>query len=351
MKPRPIVQFGSFGPIITFGPILLILSALFAAVPLRAQTLVQPAASQDCGSSQSCTAHLAASVTAGSSLIAVVRLGRVSSISGTTITDSLANTWVLDAVQSQTHREHTLAVYRVASAKAGDTVFSVSNDSAWSVRIVSLVEVTGISTSAPDDAAAASGTGKSAAPGSLNSSQAGDYILLAASTSYGQSYATAQPFSIESQVTRGAAADSVQPQAAAISPSITFNVSDDWAAIALAYKSTGLPKLPINLTLQYDDGSPVTGTAILSSLANNTKTTVDTWAISGSGQATIYCPRVNTGTYEYDFLDSDGNVLQSYVVFPGAFISLITPAHSAAASITLSKNSHNIVIPVSFAFQ
>lgn len=330
---------------------LLIALAVALAGPLGAQTLAQPAASQDCGSSQSCSAHLSSNVTAGNSLIAIVRIGQVTSISGTTITDSLANTWVLDAYQAQATDVHLLAVYRVASAKAGNTVFTISNNAAQTMRIISFAELSGLSTGSPDSTVAASGSGSSALAGAVTPSQAGDYVLVAASTANNQSFATTQPFQMVSEVTKGAFADAVQSQTASTSPSITFGVSDLWASVAVAYKSNATTSIPIKLSLQYDDGSAVAGSAVLSSLANGTKTTMQTWTIGANGAVTIYCPKVNTGTYEYDFLDPSGNLLQSYVILPGAFISLISPAHSILGSITLSKANHSVVIPVSFAFQ
>lgn len=342
MKPRPVVMFGPFFAALFF-------AILFVAAPLRAQTLVQPAASQDCGTNQSCSAQLPANVTAGNALLAVVRIGQVTSVSGTTITDSQANTWVLDAYQAQTGHDHTLAVYRVASAKAGSTVFTVANNSAHTMRIICLAELSGLA--APDATSTSSGYGRNAQVGALKTSQTGDYVFVAASTANNQSFTVNQPFLIETQVSKGAFADSMTAPAGTATPAINFGVSDEWAAVAVSYSAGATPKLPINLSLQYDDGSPVSGSAVLSSLANNTKTTIQTWPISSSGQVTIYCPRVNTGTYQYDFLDSSGSILQSYVVLPGAFTSLISPAHSALASITLSKSSHNVVIPVSFAFQ
>ncbi len=321
------------------------------AAPLRAQDLAQPAASQDCGRSQSCAAHLAGNVTAGNSLIAVVRLGNVQSVAGTTITDSLSNTWVLDAFKVQTSNRHLLAVYRVAYANAGAIVFTVSNPSADTLRVISLSEISGLASGSPDASTLAAGSGPAAQPGSLTSSQPGDYVLLTASTGNNQSFSTTEPFLIESKVSKGAYADLKQSQAGSVTPSMTFGFSDQWAAIALAYKSTGTPKLPLMLSVHYDDGTAVTGSAVLSSLANNVKTTIQTWPIGSNGQVTLYCPIVNTGTYEYDFLDPNGNLLQSYVILPGAFISLISPAHSILGSITLSKSTHNVTIPVSFAFQ
>ena len=324
---------------------------LAMATPVGAQSLAQPATSQDCGSSQWCSAHLSSSVTAGNSLIAVVRIGQVTSVAGTTITDSMGNVWVLDAYQAQASDVHLLAVYRVASAKAGKTVFTVSNNAAQTMRIISLAELSGLSAGSPDATAAASGSGNSAQAGAVTPSQAGDYVLVAASTGNNQSFATTQPYQMVTQVTKGALADSVPSQTASTNPSITFGVSDLWASVAVAYKSNATSSIPIKLSLQYDDGSAVAGSAVLSSLANGTKTAMQSWTIGANGAVTIYCPKVNTGTYEYDFLDPSGNLLQSYVILPGAFISLITPAHSISGSITLSKANHSVVIPVSFAFQ
>ena len=339
MKPG-LLQFG-----------LIIALGLAVAAPLGAQTLAQPAASQDCGSSQSCTAHLSSSVTAGNALIAVVRIGQVTSVSGTTITDSMANTWILDAYQAQATDVHLLAVYRVVSAKAGKTVFTVSNNEAQTMRIISLAEVSGLSAGSPDSTAASSGMGTAAQAGALRPSQASDYVLVTASTGNNQSFSTTQPFLMVSQVTKGAYAEAVPTQTAAMTPAISFGVADQWAAIAVAYKASGSSNIPINLSLQYDDGSAVTGSAVLSSLSGGTKTAIQSWTIGANGAVTIYCPKVNTGTYEYDFLDPSGNPLQSYVILPGAFISLISPAHSILGSITLSKANHSVVIPVSFAFQ
>jgi len=328
-----------------------LIGAFAAAAPLQAQTLVQPAASEDCGSSRSCSAHLSSNVTAGSTLIAVVRIGQVTTVSGTTITDSMANTWVLDAYQAQTTDIHVLAVYRVASAKAGSTVFTVTNTNAQTMRVISLVELSGLSTGSPDSKSASSGSSLSAQSGALTPSQPGDYVLVTASTANNQSFSTTQPFLMVTQLTKGALAAAKPAQANSMTPAIALSVTDQWAAIAVAYKSTATANIPINLTLQYDDGSPVIGSAVLSSLTNGTKTEIQSWNIGSNGAVTISCPKVNTGTFEYDFLDPSGNILQSYVVLPGAFISLITPAHSIAGSITLSKANHSVVIPVSFAFQ
>ena len=328
-----------------------LIAGLAVATPVGAQTLVQPAASEDCGSSRSCSAHLASNVTAGNSLIAVVRIGHVRSISGTTITDTMANTWILDAYQAQTSGEHLLAVYRVASAKAGSTEFTISNNAARTMRVISFAELSGLSAGSPDSVSAASGSGSAAQAGAVTPSRAGDYVLVAASTGNNQSFATAQPFQMVTQVAKGASANAVASQTGAMNPSISFAVSDQWAAVAVAYDTSGTSSIPIKLSLKYDDGSAVEGSAVLSSLANGTKTTIQSWTIGSNGTVTISCPKVNTGTYEYDFLDPSGNLLQSYVVLPGAFISLITPAHSIFGRITLSKADHSVVIPVSFAFQ
>jgi len=263
----------------------------------------------------------------------------------------MANTWVLDAYQAQTADVHVLAVYRAASAKAGSTTFAVSNKAAQTMRIISLAEISGLASGSPDAALTAAGSGTLAKTAALSPSHPGDYVLVAASTANNQSFSTTQPFHIESQATKGAYADAAATQTSTMTPSIAFSVTDEWAAVSLAYESTATAQIPIDLSLKYDDGSPVTGSAVLSSLANNTKTTLQTWTIGSNGAVTIYCPKVNTGTYEYDFFDPSGNILQSYVILPGAFISLITPAHSIAGSITLSKANHSVVIPVSFAFQ
>lgn len=331
--------------------LLVLLVATFAAAPLHAQYLAQPAVSEDCGSAQSCSASLSAGVTAGNALIAVVRIGEVQTVSGTTITDSLANTWVLDGYQLQSSDVHVLAIYRAAATKAGALKFTVANHAAQTMRIISLAEVSGMANASPEAASSAQGSGTNAQPGPLATHQAGDYVLVATSTANNQSFAATSPLQMVSQVTKGAVAGETDPQFGTLSPAMTFGVQDQWAAVALAYKSSGPPKLPINLTLHYSDGSSVAGTVVLSSLANNSKTTIKTWPISGSGQAAIYVPIVNSGTYEYDFYDSNSNLMQSYVILPGAFYSLLTPAHSLTSSITLNKSNHSIVIPVSFSFQ
>ena len=329
-----------------------LLAVTLLAAPLKAQNLAQPATSNDCGSAQSCTSQLAVSVTTGNSLIAVVRLTpSTPSISGTTITDSRSNTWILDAWALQQNNTHILAVYRAASANAGPTSFTVSNNASTTMRIVSLAEITGLINGAPDAQATAVGTGTSANPGSITTTQPNDYVLAAAATDNNQSYSSLEPFLIESQVTRGAYADALPPQATTLSPTISFGVSDGWLAVAVAYKTNGTPRLPVFLSLHYDDGTPVAGSAVLSSLSNGTKTTIQTFQISPTGQVSLFCPIVNTGSYEYDFLDPSGNAIQSFVVLPGAFATLITPAHSLTATITISKATLAVTIPVSFAFQ
>ena len=321
------------------------------ATPLRAQYLAQPAVSADCGTAQTCTAKLAINVTAGNSLIAVIRLTAITSLSGTTITDTRSNSWVLDSWILQSTNLHILAVYRVASANAGATSLTVSNSATSTTRIVGLAEISGLASGAPSAQVSAVGSGTVAMPGTIATTQANEYVLLAAATDNNQSYTSLQPFLVEADVTRGAYADAIPTQPATLTPEISYSVSDDWLAIALAYKTTGTPRLPIFLTLHYDDGTPVTGNVVFYSLANGTKTSLQSWTIASNGQVSIYCPIVSSGSYEYDFLDPSGNLLQSYMIMPGAFISLITPAHSLQSTITLSKSTHNITIPVSFAFQ
>jgi hypothetical protein len=326
-------------------------SAMLIAAPLRAQNLAQPAVSQDCGTAQSCTASLAVSVTAGNSLIAVVRLTAITSVSGTTITDSRSNTWILDGSVVQYDSPHILAVYRAVSANAGLTSFTVSNNNSSTMRIVGLAEVTGLAAGPPEAQASALGSGNLAQPGAITTTQANDYVLVAAGTDGNNSYSAAQPFLVESQATRAAYADALPPQPSTLTPSVAFGVSDDWFAIALAYKTSGKPRLPVFLSLQYDDGTPVAGSAVLSSLANGTKTTIQTWPINSNGQVSLYCPIVNTGSYAYDLLDPNGNTIQSIVILPGGFISLVSTAHSLKVSVTLNKSTHAVAIPVSFAFQ
>lgn len=325
--------------------------AVLIAAPVHAQSLAQPANSQDCGTAQPCTAQLAVNVTAGNSLIAVVRLSGTTSISGTTIIDSCSNTWILDAWVAQSDDPHILAVYRAASANAGSTSLTVSNNSSSTMRIVSLAEVTGLAAGPPEAQASAVGSGTSASPGPITTTQANDYVLVAAGTDGDQSYSAALPFLVESQATRGAYADATPAQPSTLTPSISFGVADEWFALALAYKSNSTSRLPVFVSLQYDDGTPVTGSVVLSSLSSGTKTTLQTWTISSSGQVSIYCPIVNTGSYEYDFLDPNGNTLQSFVILPGGFISLVSTAHSITASATINKSTHAFAIPVSFAFQ
>jgi len=321
------------------------------AAPVHAQSLAQPATSQDCGTAQPCTAQLAVNVTAGNSLIAVVRLSDATSISGTTIIDSLSNTWILDAWVLQSDNLHILGVYRAASANAGSTSLTVSNNASSTMRIVCLAEVSGLAAGAPDAQASAVGSGTSALPGTIATTQANDYVLVAAGTDNNQSYSTAQPFLVESQATRGAYADATASQPSTLTPSISFGVPDEWFAIALAYKTAGTPRLPVFLSLHYDDGTPIAGSVVLSSLANGAKTSLQSWPISSSGQVSLYCPIVNTGTYSYDFLDPNGNTLQSFVILPGGFISLVSTAHSLNISVTLTKNTNAVAIPVSIAFQ
>src|SRR5262249_45617951 len=150
--------------------------------------------------------------------------------------------------QSQPTDGHVLIVYRVASAKAGTLKFTVANNSAQTMRIISLAEVSGISTSAPEGANSAYGSGTTAQPGPLATHQAGDYLLMATSTGNNQSFSPAAPLQMVSDVTKGASAATVDSQTGTISTAMTFGVSDNWASVAVAYKSSGPPRLPINLT-------------------------------------------------------------------------------------------------------
>jgi hypothetical protein len=224
--------------------------SLAAALPLRAQYLTQRAVSQDCGTAQTCTVALSSPVTAGDSLIAVVRMSQIASPTGTTISDSRFNSWILDSWILQTGNLHILAVYRVISANAGATSLTVTNTSSTTMRIIGFAEITGLAAGPPDTQATAVGSGTTALPGSLTTSLANDYIVVAAATDNNQTYSATEPYLIESTASRGAYADAIAPQPITLTPAISFGVSDDWLAIAIAYKTTGTPNLPIFLTLQ-----------------------------------------------------------------------------------------------------
>jgi hypothetical protein len=332
---------------------LFLRTALFlvAATSLRAQNLAQPVVAQDCGTAQSCTVQLGMNVTAGDALIAAVRLTAITSIAGTTITDSRSNAWILDAWLLQPGNLHILAIYRVISANAGSTTFTVSNAATSTTRILGLAEISGLAVGPPESQAALLGSGTTAQPGAVTTTQANDYVLLAAGTDNDQFYSAHTPFLVEAQATRGAYADAMVAQPTTLTPSISFGVSDNWFAIALAYKTTGTPRLPVFLTLHYDDGTPVAGSVVLSALAAGTKSTIQSSTINANGQIATYCPIVNTGNYEYDVLDPNGNLIQSAVILPGGFISLMNGAHSLTSAITINKSTHAVAIPVSFSFQ
>ena len=320
---------------------------LFLGATTHAQTLAQPSVSHDCGTASSCSASLANSTTVGNYLLFVVRLG-TTKVSATTVSDNVGNTYALDASAVQSIDGHTLAVYRARIRASGTPTVTVTNGSASTARIIGFEEVTGLISSAPDGVNKAIGSSGLPNAGLLSPTQANDYILLAVSTADNEGFTASGNFHTEQDVAKGAYADEYQATAAGVNGSMLLSSADQWAAIALAYKTT--PRLPILFQLNYSDGSAVQGTVQLEIASGTASTALASWPINSSGGLSGYLPLVNTGTYTYTIFDLTGKQIQTMSVLPGAFAAL-AGLHSIQGTVTLNKTTDAMVIPASLLLQ
>ena len=323
------------------------LAAIFLlATVSHAQSLVQPSVAHDCGASVSCSASLANPVSLGNTLLAIVRLGTTTA-SATSVSDSLGNAYALDAAVAQTIDGHSLLVYRAQIAASGLATVSITNKSASTVRIIGFAEVAGL-TGALDGINKAIGSSNAPQPGAIAPTQTNDYLLIAASTADNESFAASGGFQTEQALSKGAFADLMQPTAGAVSGSMKLSSANQWAAVAVAYKTT--PRLPLSFQLNYSDGTPVQGTVQLCKGSGTSATPITTWPIGPTGSVAGYLPLANTGTYSYTALDPTGKQLQAITVLPGAF-AVLGGLHSIHGTVTLDKSTDSLVMPASLALQ
>lgn len=312
----------------------------------NAQTPAQPSVSHDCGSSTSCSVGLAKAVTVGNTLLAIVRVGTTST-AATTISDSIGSAYTLDASVVQTVDGHALSVYRAPITTAGTPSLSVSNSSASTMRIIGFEEVGGLASGAPDKVVAAIGSTSTPNAGTLSPTQSNDYLLAAVSTADSETFKCSNGFTCEQALAKGAFGDQDQTTAASIAGSLSISSSDQWAAIAVAYKSS--PRVPLSLQLNYSDGTPVAGSLQLSLISGTTTTTIATWPISSSGLVTGYMPLVTSGTYAYTAYDPTGKQLQGVTILPGAFATL--GLHAIQGTVTINKSTDALMMPASVSLQ
>jgi hypothetical protein len=320
---------------------------LLLATATHAQTLAQPSVSHDCGNATSCSASLANPITLGNYLLFVVRLG-TTNVSATKVSDNVGSAYALDASVIQSIDGHTLAVYRAQIGASGTPTVTVTNSSASTARIIGLEEVTGLISGAPDGVNKAIGSSSLPNAGLLSPTQSNDYILLAVSTADNEAFTASGSFHREQDLTRGAYADEYQATAAGVSGSMSLSSADQWAAIAVAYKTT--PRLPILFQLNYSDGTAVQGSVQLAVLSSTTSTTLASWPINSTGAVAGYLPLVNTGTYSYTVFDLTSKQIQTISVLPGAFAAL-AGLHSIQGAITINKTTDAMMIPGSLLLQ
>ena len=313
---------------------------------LHAQTLAQPSVSNDCGSSTSCSVSLTKAVTVGNTLLAIVRVGTTNT-GATKVSDSVGSVYALDASEVQTVDGHSLAIYRAPVATAGTPSLSVSNSSASTTRIIGFAEVAGLASGAPDSVVAAIGSTSAPSAGTLAPTQSNDYLVVAVSTADAETFKCSSGFTCEQTLSKGAFGDQDQTTAASIAGSMSISSSDQWAAIAIAYKSS--PRVPLSLQLNYSDGTPVLGSLQLSVISGTTTTTIATWPISSSGLVTGYMPLVTSGTYTYTAYDPTGKQLQGVTILPGAFATL--GLHQIQGTVTINKSTDALMMPASVSLQ
>lgn len=324
----------------------LALAILLLGFAAHAQTLAQPSVSHDCGGSTSCSVGLSKAVTVGNTLLAIVRVGTTNT-AATKISDSIGSAYSLDASVVQSVDGHALAIYRAPITTSGTPSVSVSNSSASTMRIIGFAEVNGLATGAPDKVVAAIGSTSTPNAGTLSPTQSNDYLLAAVSTADSETFKCAGGYTCEQSLSKGAFGDDDQTTAASVSGGISLSSSDQWAAIAIAYKSSA--RVPLSLQLNYSDGTPVLGSLQLSLISGTTTTTIATWPISSTGSVSCYMPLVTTGTYTYTAYDPTGKQLQGVTILPGAFATL--GLHAIQGTVTINKSTDALMMPASVSLQ
>jgi hypothetical protein len=308
---------------------------MVAAAPAFAQRVQSIGSS--CASSTSCTATFARNVTAGDAVAVAVMVGPgTATPENPVIADSQGNSYSLVASNSST--------FVFCTPKITSGTDSVSSElAAAQVQSMSAMEFQG--GCAVDQMATAGGSSTSAKPSGI-SARAGDFVLAVATTPTANTFQVSSGYSPAHGTTTVATADLVQATDGTASVSFTLGQSSSWTAFLIALSPTppSNPTFDITATLQWDDGTPVTGSVtIAQESAPNATNSLGSFQLSSSGiaQGTVTPNLALPLTFFISLFNTSGTAVSSLPVFTSMRIIEALP-RTLNPSIVLMKSNGSV---------
>jgi hypothetical protein len=213
------------------------LTNLSASGPIA---LVQHA-SRDAGTTRSSTLAFPSSNTAGNFIAVVIRAGKTGQLF--TVTDSRGNTYLKAMQFNETIDSTTLGIFYAENIAGGANTITVSDTISGTMRF-GILEYSGVAmANSLDGAAVASqGTGASLNSGIITTTASGDLVLAGMSTANAANFTAGSGYLPRDFVpaepnTKLLVEDRIQSVAGNISANASLGTSDNWGAVAAAFKS------------------------------------------------------------------------------------------------------------------
>jgi hypothetical protein len=297
-------------------------------------TLVQHT-SKDAGTTTSSTLAFASSNTAGNFIAVVIRAGKAGQVF--TVTDSRGNTYRKPMQFSETVDGTTLGILYAENIAGGPNTITVSDSISGTMRFA-ILEYSGVATANSLDGVAVASQGTSASPnsGNLTTTASGELVLAGMSTANGASFTVgsgylARDFVPAEPNTKLLVEDRIQSVAGNISANASLGATDNWGAVAAAFKSgttvppptftppsnlTATASGPVQVNLSWTAATETGGTLTGYLIERCTGSSCANFAQIGSSATTTYSDTsaslTGSTTYNYRVRATDGTNFSGY---------------------------------------
>jgi uncharacterized repeat protein (TIGR01451 family) len=204
-------------------------------------------AGKDAGTTSSSTLAFPAANTAGNWIGVIIRAAQTGQVF--TVSDTRNNTYRRAVQYNETVDRTTLAIFYAENIAGGANTVTVSDSLGGTLRFA-IVEYAGVAlTNSLDVTTAAQGTGTAMSSGTMTTTANNDLVLGLLSTADAATFTAGAGFVIQERVpaapnSKLAVEDRIQPTAGAIAATGTASVSNNWGAVAAAFRAAAAPPSP-----------------------------------------------------------------------------------------------------------
>src|SRR5437660_4509720 len=307
------------------------LTNLSASGPIA---LVQHA-SRDAGTTTSSTLAFPSSNTAGNFIAVVIRAGKTGQLFA--VKDSRGNTYRKAMQFNETIDSTTLGIYYADNIAGGANTITVSDTIAGTMRF-GILEYSGVAIANSLDGAAAAtqGTGASLNSGIITTTASGDLVLAGMSAANAANFTAGSRYLPRDFVpaepnTKLLVEDRIQSVAGNISANASLGASDNWGAVAAAFRSgatvpppkstlpsnlAAAPSGPVQVNLSWTAATETGGTLTGYLIERCTGSSCANFAQIGSSATINYSDTgaslTGSTTYNYRVRATDGTNFSAY---------------------------------------